>query len=71
MAEVQFENLSLAESRGVEQGLIMYYRTLNKAKYSNKINGISRFNPQCQEYMDVAMLYLPENEIYVGYCIGG
>ena len=49
----------------------MYYRILNKAQYSNKINGISRFNPRCQEYMDVAMLYLPENEIYVGYCIGG
>lgn len=48
----------------------MYYRTLNKAQYSNKINGISRFNPRCQEYMDTAAVYLPESEVYVGYCIG-
>lgn len=49
----------------------MHYRTLNKAKYSNKINGISRFNPRCQEYMDTAAVYLPESEVYVRYYIGG
>ena len=46
----------------------VYYE---KLKNVNKINGISQYNENCWDYMISAALIMPENEVYVGYCIGG
>ena len=48
-------NLTYAEARGLEQALIVQYKTLNTAnKMNNQINGISPRNPNLRYYLKAA-----------------
>lgn len=60
------KNLSYSEARGLEQILILKYKTLNRNNYqNNQINGISFKNPKKYIYLQDAFDYLGE-EVYVG-----
>jgi len=62
----RLENMSYEEARGVEQVLILKYKTLNRGnKTYNQINGINPRNPRYGMYWDAAMNYF-ESETYVG-----
>lgn len=70
---VEAENLTKKQARGIEQGLIMKYRTLNRNNpAANQINGIRWDNKRCSEYMNAAFEVFPDmaddREVYVGYC---
>lgn len=67
------ENLNYEQARGLEQILIMHYSTLNDKKNpsstKNQINGISRYNKNCRNYIIAAMQVYPTSETYVGHCL--
>ena len=61
--------VSRNEARGLEQAYILLYESLNKENpAANQINGVRWDNINCNDYMNSVLTFLPENEIYVGYC---
>lgn len=64
---IEATGLTRLQARGLEQGLIDAYKTLNNTNpMNNQRNGIAWDNPKRGIYMDAASPFLTENITYVG-----